>query len=156
MTRWTTIVALAAALLAAAAAARADAADDAADAADLRAIEACVADHARRPRDCLGAVSEPCTAASGQTTLDITRCAGRETAAWDALLNRWYKALRAGLDPAAARSLRDAQRAWIKFRDADCAFAYELWAGGSMRTVAGAFCQRDRTATRAIELHEYQ
>lgn len=48
-----------------------------------------------------------------------------------------------------------ARRAWIAWRDADCRFAYEQFGGGSLRQVAGAACQRDRTAERVLHLYCY-
>ncbi len=122
---------------------------------DAGTLDVCLSQNRDNPTACYGVVADPCQQATKQTTLDIVACMGRETAAWDALLNRWYKELKAPLDEPSAEALRDAQRAWIAFRDADCAFAYTRWGDGSMRNVAGAYCQRDRTAGRAIELRDH-
>jgi uncharacterized protein YecT (DUF1311 family) len=51
-----------------------------------------------------------------------------------------------------ADSLRDAQRAWIPLRDAQCALEYAMWGSGSMRQIAGAACLLDLTAKRVIYL----
>lgn len=122
---------------------------------DADALETCVAESGESPSDCLDRVAEACLEGTERTTRDIVECATRETSAWDTLLNRWYRKLSVRSDKSAGKLLRDAQRAWIMFRDADCSYAYAQWADGTMRTVAGAYCQRDRTATRAIELHDY-
>jgi len=52
--------------------------------------------------------------------------------------------------------LRDAQRAWIAYRDANCAMEYGLWGAGSMRQIAGADCQMRMTAERMLELRSYR
>lgn len=85
--------------------------------------------------------------------------------AWDRLLNETYADLvllshrrellaeEEGRTPAPLQTmLRDAQRAWIAFRDADCDHEYAIWGEGSMRQIAGALCLLERTATRTLEL----
>jgi uncharacterized protein YecT (DUF1311 family) len=51
-------------------------------------------------------------------------------------------------------ALRDAQRAWIAFRDADCAARYAMWQDGTIRTIVGANCHLTMTAQRTIELRD--
>ena len=129
---------------------------------DADAVAACLADAAPGDAspDCLGAQVKICTAATpgGETTLGIAACIGAETAAWDDLLNREYGALRDRWAdrPALIDGLTRAQRAWIAFRDADCALAYDRWDGGSMRSVAAANCGMVATARRAIQLRDMQ
>lgn len=115
---------------------------------------------------CAGAWARDCMAAEGGgTTLGMVDCARAEAAAWDALLNETWADLvllarrralleaEAGAEPGPHEAmLREAQRAWLAFRDADCEQEYALWGEGSMRSVAGAFCTLDRTATRVLEL----
>jgi uncharacterized protein YecT (DUF1311 family) len=116
---------------------------------------------------CRGAYARDCAATTegGDTTLGIAACATAETEAWDRLLNEAYAELvllarrralldaEAGLEPPPLEDmLREAQRAWIAFRDADCEQEYAIWGRGSQRQVAGAFCLMDRTATRVLEL----
>ena len=121
---------------------------------DAATLETCM-DGADDAETCVGTISGPCQTASPDTTLAITECLRRETAAWDVLLNRYWKPLR---DEAKAGgswdSLLAAQRAWIAFRDAECAHAYEEFAGGSIRTIMGADCQMRMTADRAIEFRD--
>ena len=116
---------------------------------------------------CRDAVSGPCMEreVGGQTTLGMSSCLMAEAAAWDRHLNEEYRATMTvfaeqdaeeaaffpGIPPR-ADALKAAQRAWIAFRDAECALAYAQWGAGSMRSIAGAGCQADMTATRAIEL----
>src|SRR5690606_5118972 len=87
---------------------------------------------------------------------------------WDRLLNDQYAVARDSarrMDEAdrddfpefahRADQLRYAQRAWIAFRDANCAMEYGVWGAGSMRQIAGADCQLRMTAERTLELRLY-
>jgi uncharacterized protein YecT (DUF1311 family) len=124
---------------------------------DPSLVEACVADTpgGDLTPPCIGAAAKQCQQApGGDTTLGIAQCVMGEHDAWDAALNREYKAARAIYkdDQTAADSLRDAQRAWLAWRDAECAFQYNRYGGGSMRTIASANCQMSMTAMRTLEL----
>ena len=101
----------------------------------------------------------------GETTLGMSMCMADEVELWDGILNAEYretmdfaKAMDAGeveYFPEYAKraeALRDAQRAWIAFRDAECALAYAEWGSGSMRHIAGSECVMRMTAERALEL----
>jgi len=114
---------------------------------------------------CLGQASGQCqTQPGGSTTIGITDCILAETREWDAILNEQYQATQAHaaeMDTAVPSSmmdrsdaLRDAQRAWIAFRDADCGARYAMWQDGTIRTIVGANCQMTMTAQRAIELRD--
>lgn len=110
-------------------------------------------DMPRSLADCIGVASNICQEQpGGASTIGIVDCLARETAWWDGLLNSHYQDLLATNDPEPADGLRKAQRAWMAFRDADCAFQYSVWGGGSMRSIAGASCTLDHTARRAIDL----
>ena len=126
-----------------------------------------VADSPDSKAGCLGTLSEACMTEElgGETTLGIAFCLNAEMQVWDRLLNAEYKATmdwaramdddERELFPEFAKrvdSLRTAQRAWIAFRDAECALAYAQWGSGSMRTIAGNECLMELTARRTIEL----
>ncbi|MDB5587322.1 MAG: hypothetical protein JWP26_2292 [Devosia sp.] len=103
--------------------------------------------------DCIGAASGLCQdVPGGDSTQGMTACNQREQAWWDQYLNSNYADLQASLEPAVFDSLKTAQRAWLKFRDADCAFADALWQGGTIRSVMASACMMNATATRAVEL----
>ena len=120
------------------------------------------------PPDCIGAASGRCVEESegGFTTIGTTDCTNRETEAWDRALNREYRLLREDFEAADAAAvgtgagvgidrsdaLRDAQRAWIAFRDADCTARYAQYQDGSIRSLVGTSCRLDHTARRALEL----
>lgn len=57
--------------------------------------------------------------ADGSTTHGANRCIRTATAAWDRELNRVYRELMNVLDDPQKLRLRDAQRKWIAFRDAE-------------------------------------
>lgn len=137
--------------------------------ADAARLQACLdGAGAETARGCIGIVAEPCIGApGGETTVGTTACLESEHAAWDMLLSRFWKPLMArarssdeasgaslpeGM-PRAAEALRAAQRAWLAFRDAECAHAAAQWGMGSMRLVAGADCLRTLTAERAAEFN---
>lgn len=107
---------------------------------------------------CLGQAAGACqTAAGNGSTLGITLCIQAETAVWDALLNEQYQMRRAELaaqNQGLPNLLRDAQRAWITYRDAECGLHHGLWAGGTIRTIIAANCHLTETAERALELRD--
>ena len=67
----------------------------------------------------------------------------------DIRLNTTYQKLQRRLsDSAEKESLKNAQRAWIAFRDANCKFQTTAWSGGSFRPTANAFCLKGMTEER--------
>ncbi|MFA8385286.1 MAG: lysozyme inhibitor LprI family protein [Pelagibaca sp.] len=114
---------------------------------------------------CLGEASGACQEQpGGSTTIGISECIQAETEMWDVILNEEYNwtqmandtADEQGLSEVLDRSdaLREAQRAWIAFRDADCTARYAMWQDGSIRTIVGANCHLTMTAQRALELRD--
>lgn len=96
-----------------------------------------------------------CDDATDQATLNA--CAARHQQEADAELNRVYGEIvrRLGGDSGTLDRLRDAQRAWIGFRDAECAFASSGAAGGSAFPMVMAGCMAGMTEARTEELEEY-
>lgn len=126
---------------------------------DARRVEACFASAGpgETAPQCLGQAAGACIDAGNDTTLGSSTCIQSETAAWDAILNREYKAVRSALqaqDLALVDMLQAAQRAWIAYRDAECGLEYGRWGDGSIRTIVGANCMMLETAERAIELRD--
>ncbi|SEW10209.1 Uncharacterized conserved protein YecT, DUF1311 family [Aliiroseovarius sediminilitoris] len=127
---------------------------------DSATVDACLASTPSGAVDpsCIGVASNACQTATpgGETTIGIADCIQAETQAWDVLLNREYKATRkahAG-DQVVLDQLLAAQRAWIAFRDAECALAHALWRDGSIRVIVAANCMMVQTARRTIELRD--
>ncbi|MGH8744752.1 MAG: lysozyme inhibitor LprI family protein, partial [Burkholderiales bacterium] len=55
-------------------------------------------------------------------TVAIVDCVEAKTKAWNERLNKAYKDLPQRLDAGQLGPLKDAQRLWIKYRDANCGF----------------------------------
>lgn len=130
-----------------------------ADAGIIGRIDACMgelgqaADHAEF---CMGVHAEPCMQATeNQSTHGMVQCLATETEAWDEVLNREYAALIRALDEEQTAALRDAQRKWMAFRDADCAFP-DVLVRGSMALPWMADCVMQHTARRALELRGFR
>jgi uncharacterized protein YecT (DUF1311 family) len=85
------------------------------------------------------------------STYEMVQCLKAKTARWDKRLNAAYrKTLKDAANAAQANELRAAQRAWIKYRDANCRF-YDAGDGTIARIEAGE-CMRSMTEARAKEL----
>jgi uncharacterized protein YecT (DUF1311 family) len=89
------------------------------------------------------------------TTYGILKCGEAEIAFQDARLNRAYKADMADLadSPNGKAALLKAQRAWIAFRDADCATVRAL-SGGTIAPIYVQNCYLQHTARRAQALED--
>ncbi len=89
------------------------------------------------------------------TTYAIAGCIDARSKVWDQRLNQAYQALLAMLatDPDGKPridALKAAQRAWLRYRQANCAF-YET-TPGTIRMIEVAECARGMTQERALEL----
>jgi len=96
-----------------------------------------------------------CMDHSGGVTAEMLDCIGAETKRQDARLNRAYKEAMLQLPLARKNQLRDAQRAWIKYRDANCDF-YADPDGGTLATVSSSDCFLSATASRAKEIEGFK
>lgn len=97
-----------------------------------------------------GTKKPPCTDAYTQAEMNI--CAGKEYKTADATLNRVYQQLVAMLDAEEKTQLKEAQTAWIKYRDANCEFVGDQYKGGSIRPTIYGLCLADVTRNRTAEL----
>jgi len=88
--------------------------------------------------------------ASG-VTVEMIACISAETKRQDVRLNENYNKLGSKLSANRKKALLEAQRAWIKFRDANCRFYYDP-EGGSSARVAADECVLNATADRVREL----
>ena len=91
----------------------------------------------------------------GETTYGLTACNSVLLKAWDAELNRLWPAVKTMHEDRGSRELLEAQRAWIAFRDAECAFASQRWEGGSMAAYTGGFCAVRMTAERVADFRAF-
>lgn len=89
--------------------------------------------------------------ASATTQSEMTACANTRYKQADKALNARYETLMQALADRPARqvALRKAQRAWLAYRDADCAFVASANAGGSMAPMVKLQCLADRTTQRS-------
>ena len=90
---------------------------------------------------------------SANSTADMVNCNAKQTKVQDDRLNRAYKTALAAQEGPRKQQLQDLQRLWIKYRDANCAFAGSA-TGGTIDQVNGSGCVLDMTQTRAQELED--
>ena len=104
--------------------------------------------------DCNKAISTP----------EINACAKQEQEKVEAELNAVYKEVMKSLSepdteyekPSEVKAaLIEAQRAWIKFREADCNAVYIQNQGGTIRTVMYISCMQQRAKQRIKELRNF-
>ncbi|MBZ9695679.1 MULTISPECIES: lysozyme inhibitor LprI family protein [unclassified Mesorhizobium] len=79
-------------------------------------------------------------------------CAGEDCQAADARLNAAYQALIGSDDADGKRLLQVAQRAWISFRDAECAHNTAASQGGSIHAMEVSQCLTRLTNDRIKQL----
>ncbi|AQV94893.1 DUF1311 domain-containing protein [Cupriavidus necator] len=103
--------------------------------------------------DGLSAEYERCMARA-VSTADMLNCAAMESRVQDSVLNSTYQALLRRLEAPRTGQLRVAQRMWLEFRQANCAYVANP-AGGTAARVAGATCMLQMTAARARELRAF-
>jgi uncharacterized protein YecT (DUF1311 family) len=93
---------------------------------------------------------DPC--ANAQTTIEMLFCAKAELTTAEDELDRVYRQLMETLEEPRRSRLRDAQRAWLAFRDACADFEASLFEGGSMAPVLRTTELTHRTRARTLEL----
>jgi uncharacterized protein YecT (DUF1311 family) len=99
-------------------------------------------------------------AAAPETQLDMERRARADLARADAEMNAQYRVTTAtirrwGAKPPSANyaaALLKAQRAWIDYRDAQCAVEGNVYSGGTMQGLTIVTCKARVTRTRTAEL----
>ena len=79
-------------------------------------------------------------------------CAGREYKAADVELNQVYRQLVSMLDDEEKPQLKEAQTAWLKYRDTNCEFVADQYKGGSIRPMIHGLCLAEMTRNRTTEL----
>lgn len=92
-----------------------------------------------------------CADAGDGSTMAMQACLWEQSKVWGQRLNVEYQAAlrRREID---SGKLRSAQRAWLKYRDANCE-AYDTVRGSISGILVGK-CWRDMTRARTLELHE--
>lgn len=85
-------------------------------------------------------------------TSDLTDCLTKARATSDADLNIVYHDLQNRLDSGDSHRLIEAQRLWIKFRDANCSAERALYDGGTAAAPAYLACVNAMTRARTKDL----
>ncbi len=91
----------------------------------------------------------------GLSTMGMIDYIDGEIKIQDQRLNAAYAKALGDLTPGERRNLQAAQRAWIAFRDADCAARVDPEQWGSLSRINGNLCVLDRTIERTIELEAF-
>jgi len=94
---------------------------------------------------------DACIKKSHGATSDLTDCVQLEKKRQDEKLDQSYQKLLASLKPPRKTQLVDAQQAWLKYRELNCAF-YDDGSGGTAAGLAADDCIMTMTAKRAAEL----
>lgn len=86
------------------------------------------------------------------TQAGLNACVAGDAKLADQALNHAYQRLSAGLSGESRGLLRDAERAWIHFRDKHCAFVGSGTEGGSVQAMVISDCIAETTNARAMQL----
>lgn len=99
--------------------------------------------------------ADECADPQDQATMNA--CASKEFEAADKALNAAYHEVvrRIGSDHETRSALKTAQRAWIAFRDGECAFQANSVEGGSIYPMIVAGCETTLTEARTEQLKSY-
>jgi len=100
---------------------------------------------------------------NARNTVEINACAETDYKAADDALNDVYRKVLAHIADSAGeapydrasweKAMREAQRAWVAFRDSDCKGAVPMeWSGGTGTTAAVLGCMTEKTAARTSDL----
>ncbi len=94
---------------------------------------------------------------TGDDQASLDQCADEAYKAADATLNKQFKEIEGRLSdsPDAKKLLVAAQRAWIAFRDNECAFAASGVDGGSVYPMIVSDCLAGLTEARSAQFKEY-
>lgn len=98
---------------------------------------------------------DKCADAEDQATMN--QCADAAFKKSDAKLNTLYKQIESRLkdDPDTKKLLVQAQRDWVKFRDAECDFQTAGAAGGSVMPMLISMCMDSLTQSRIKDFEGY-
>ena len=114
-------------------------------------MSAFAAEDYRRPQ--FSAEFDICMEKSGGVTVDARACANAELKRQDQRLNKAYAQLGKAADDGVKAKMKDAQRGWIQFRDAECVLRGEI-EEGTLRELVVDSCHLRFTEQRANELDQ--
>jgi uncharacterized protein YecT (DUF1311 family) len=92
-----------------------------------------------------------------QSTQGMVECIGAAYESWDKALNQAYAKLTETLDPATVEFLKESQKKWIAYRDAESEFltSFEVTHGGTMMRLVTNEAIVDLVKSRVRELRSY-
>ncbi len=100
----------------------------------------------------MNAKDAPCQGPS--TTFDETNCFAAALKKSDLRLNGLYRRVQTVVDGDELTKLKEAQRLWIQFRDANCSAEDEMYDGGSAASMVKLACLEAMTRHRTQELQD--
>jgi uncharacterized protein YecT (DUF1311 family) len=87
------------------------------------------------------------------STVDEAACFGAALSRADAELNRFYRRVQTVVEGRHLSNLKNAQRLWIQFRNANCSAEYDLYEGGTAGPTVKSACLEAMTRRRTEELN---
>ncbi len=95
---------------------------------------------------------------SGGVTVDMRNAQGRAYESWDRELNKVYRELMTLLSAEEKSLLRDAQRAWLTFRDTESKFWWSesISGGGTLQPVIVSDYSTELLKARVCQLTKYK
>lgn len=116
-------------------------------------LAAAAKEAATESESCVGAVTIPCQQEpGGYSTAGMVACNTREWAAWDERLNRAYRKSQENAPSKLATAMREAQRAWLQWREKRCKLPEIENEGGTIVGPLYTGCMLDTTARQALWL----
>jgi uncharacterized protein YecT (DUF1311 family) len=109
----------------------------------------------------VGASAAALDCEKAMSTPDVNECAAIELKAVEEKLNQVYQRTLKALDEdgkesvEARQKLIVAQRAWVKFREADCDAVYQRRIGGTIRTIMYIGCMQGHAKERIKALEDF-
>jgi uncharacterized protein YecT (DUF1311 family) len=99
----------------------------------------------------------PTAQAEAQTTLGMEGCSEQAILKADSKIDAVAKRIFALLRSQAARQrFVAAQRAWLTYRNADCASVADKYEGGTLAGVVAADCTSQRTSRHLVEIRAFE
>ena len=95
-----------------------------------------------------------CQQKAGGITVELQACNVAELARRDMLLNQTYGQLLSALPVDRQAKLRTAERTWLAFADAECAFRTSSETGGTDAPLIEESCRLSLVATRVADLQQ--
>lgn len=96
-------------------------------------------------------INDPC---AGMTTAEMRECLNQRYKQADTALNQLYRQLMSQLSKTQQIKLREAQQAWVLFRDKSAAFVASAAEGGTLQPLLSLSVLTSMTEKRVAELKD--